>query len=173
MKHFLSLLALMGSALCLAGCSDGGSSASPPISTTRVVQNVQVTFSTPQSAATPGSDVSVTLTVQNVGTQSVTLTFFSCDPTLRVLRGTTSIYANPEGCTAALIPVTLAPGASREYSVPWLKTADDTLVGIVPGPIPAGTGSYVLKPEVHARFSATGAGNFVDLSPDPIYFTLR
>lgn len=164
MKNVLLHFALLCACVCIFGCGNGGDSlpGTPGLSTTRSFNNIQATMSLRDAVYAAGTDVPIKITLTNTGSQTVTLQYFDCGPSIDVLPqgSNTGIYENGFFCGGA-VTLTLQPGETKEYALEWTKTQDNQGDTVSPG-------IYVIVPQISGYFNGEKQLRSISLDSLPV-----
>lgn len=123
----LALVLLLMALALLTAC--GGSDNSTPVKTgpvtsvSRTFQTLAFSLETPKSVYKVGEAVPLTLTVQNTGTQAVTVTYGdTVNSAFAVQQNGADVYVSNLGGIEAINTISIDPGASKQFTFSWAQT---------------------------------------------------
>jgi len=97
--------------------------------------DLEFTLSAPKTMYARGENVPLTLSVKNVGTQTITAHFGSpVAQVLQVKQGSQVIWEFPQGTAAVGMTLTFAPGETRTFAQDWDQRYSQGGPTAAPGP---------------------------------------
>jgi hypothetical protein len=108
----------------LSGCGSGGgdidNTAIPSVP--RRFGSLEFTATATHSRYVPGTQVPLTLTVRNVGTQTAKIGVTGCQVAFDVMQRGQRIGPPPPDCPPSSVVASIAPGATQNFDTVWDQT---------------------------------------------------